>query len=162
MTAAKEEVITTTYGKLIVACLVVVAVIAGGLSYLAYQIGRDASAMRASLEAARSEAAASQGELRAGIAALAAELRNTNAQLTRLAGSGPGADAIIRRVDDKLTKAIYRQQDFERWVITRLGASPVPTTLPEGWYKPQVEIINTIKAGGEPLAGWVASSEFRQ
>lgn len=158
--AAKEDVIPTTYGKLIVASLVVVAVICGGVAYLAYRIGQDASAMRASLDAARSEAAASQGELRAEFAALTAELRNTNAQLASLAVSGP--DTILRKVDDKLTKAIYRQQDFERWVITRLGAAPVPTTLPEGWYKPQVEIINTIKAGGEPLAGWVASSEFRQ
>jgi hypothetical protein len=91
------------------------------------------------------------------LADLTAELKVTNANLAALTGSVTALDGSIKDVDVKLTASIFRQNDFERWVVTRLGqvgVGPANIEVPAEWTESEVEILRAIKGQGDPLAGW--------
>jgi hypothetical protein len=100
-------------------------------------------------------ATAADGELRAQIAGLTAELKVTNAGLINLTTSMAGLDKSMKSVDARLAASVVRQEGFERWVVTRLGPDgTMPTATPLEWRKAEGEIINTLKTGAEPLSAW--------
>lgn len=100
-------------------------------------------------------ATTADGDLRAQLTGLTAELKVTNANLGLLSGSVSGLNDSVKSVDDRLATSVVRQESFERWVITRLGtATPVPASFPEGWQKSEGTIVDAIASEGEPLAGW--------
>lgn len=100
-------------------------------------------------------ATTADGELRSQLAGLTAELKITNASLGTLSSSMSGLDASVKSVDQRLAMSVARQEGFERWVVTRLGAAtPVPASLPEEWQKIEGGIVESIAADGEPLTQW--------
>ncbi|RWO24961.1 MAG: hypothetical protein EOS08_16160 [Mesorhizobium sp.] len=100
-------------------------------------------------------ATAADGDLRAQLAILTAELKVTNAGLTNLAASVGGLDESLKAVDARLAASVLRQEGFERWVVTRLGKNEtMPTATPLEWQKAEGEIIDALKVGDEPLTGW--------
>lgn len=166
---AEKTTITMTWGEMIagIALLIVGAwAVAGATLILTFGAMReDITVIRKAVENVKAEAGAAprpdpaEAELRAEIARLSAEVNTTNARLGDLLLATPGPDAGVQALNSKLSRSIARQQEFERWVITRLGPSPQPTRMPEGWYEPQVDIINGIKADHEPLTDWLKASD---
>lgn len=98
--------------------------------------------------------------LRDTLTALTAELRVTNGQLAGLAASLTALDRSVQNVSSELRQAEDRQQQFERWVVLRLGvADPAsPAGLPLGWEKQQIDILKSLNSGDDPLAIWYKSS----
>ncbi|MCT8970880.1 hypothetical protein [Microbaculum marinisediminis] len=99
----------------------------------------------------------SDAALRTEFSNLTAELRVTNARLSDLTGSVSRLDSSIQDVDQKLSASVLRQQDFERWVVTRLGPigiAPTQLMTPEEWGKQQSEIILKLQKEDDPLTGW--------
>lgn len=166
MATDKRTEPSQTVEKLIAAFVLLVAAALGVLAYTVAELRADVVALRHAAErAAAPETAtepAPEQELRDEIARLAAELQASNRQLAEMLGAIAGFDDGLKRLDAGLAASASRQEGFERWAITRLGPSPQPTALPPGWYSPQVEIINRIKAGDEPLGGWERSAAGAQ
>ncbi|MCT8974010.1 hypothetical protein [Microbaculum marinisediminis] len=99
----------------------------------------------------------SDAALRTEFSNLTAELRVTNSRLSDLTVSVSRLDSSIQDVDHKLSASVLRQQDFERWVVTRLGPigiAPTQLMTPEGWGKQQSEIIMKLQEEDDPLMGW--------
>jgi hypothetical protein len=95
------------------------------------------------------------GELRSQLASLTAELKITNASLGMLSSSMSGLDASVKSVDQRLAASVARQEGFERWVVTRLGAAtPTPASLPVEWQKAESGIVDALSTEHEPLTGW--------
>jgi len=160
MATDKRTEPSQTVEKLTAAFVLLVAVTLGILAWTVAELRADLRAARASQpveNAAAPDALAGEAELREEISRLSAELAATNQQLAGLVASLAAIEGGMKAVETRVGSADGRQQGFERWVITRLGPTPQPTALPAGWYEPQVEIINRIKAGDEPLAGWEKS-----
>jgi hypothetical protein len=106
---------------------------------------------------------ATDSQLRSEIAGLTAELRVTNAGLASLTSSVAGLNESVKTVDDRLATSVSRQENFERWVVTRLGQdAATPAVIPIEWQKFQGEVLDSLKTGSEPLTGWYkAISEQR-
>jgi len=100
-------------------------------------------------------ATSADGELREQIAGLTAELKVTNAGLTGLNASVTGLNGSVKAVDERLAASVARQEQFETWVVTRLGVDDrQPMAVPLDWQKQQGDIFTKIRAGSDPLLGW--------
>jgi septal ring factor EnvC (AmiA/AmiB activator) len=153
--------------------------VAGGVAFaccawavLTFTIGGmrdDVSSIRTALEATQASGAQNSDKdretevgLRNELGELTAQLRETTATLSALADSVSGLNGSIQSVDQKLTESIFRQQDFERWVVTRLGTpGQQPTVLP-AWEAQQIDVIKAVSEGpSEPLGEWYSAIQGR-
>jgi len=118
-----------------------------------HTIREDVAAVRLATDERVTTLVSSDGDLSKSISDLVAQLTVNNSELRSLNES-------ITRIDDRLLASIQRQEEFERYVVTRL---PSPTSLPALWQQNQKEIISTISAlGVDPLASWYKSTATEQ
>lgn len=119
-----DTVITMTFKQLaavvvtfIVAVSAVVHFTFGGLKNDVADIRNAVTAVQNRNADTLQSATAADGQLKAQLADLTAELRVTNAGLSTLASSVSGLDASIKAVDAKLVQSQLRQAAFERLVL---------------------------------------------
>lgn len=102
-------------------------------------------------------ATSADSELRAQLAELTAELRITNAGLSRLDATVAGLNESIQTVDAKLTQSVERQEAFERSMLVRMGqVAPSQTRyeIPMNWKESDDSILQAISTGDNPLVDW--------
>ena len=82
---------------------------------------------------------------------LVAQLEITNERLK-------GLSENLLSVDQRLAGSIHRQQEFERFIVTRLAApTSFPPLFPKEWVKSQEDIVTEILTGTDPLLLWYKS-----
>lgn len=108
-------------------------------------IREDVSALRAKSEEKVTELATSNSDVEKALIDLAAKLEITNARLQDLSST-------IVAVDQRLALSVQRQEDFERFILTRL---PVPASLPLPWSQLQNELVKELSGGTDPLQFWL-------
>ena len=101
-------------------------------------------------------------ELRAQLASLTAELRVTNNGLATLTNSVGKLDERLQSIETRLADSVTRQSNFERWVVTRLGSGPIPSTVPAEWKKVEGDILDTLTSGNDPLSLWYKATIEQQ
>ena len=123
----------------------------GDLVYIRGQVGDAQAENRATVKDVHSV----ETDIRSELSQLTAQLRETTVTLAKLSKSVEGLDGSLRVIDSRMAASVSRQQDFERWVVTRLGAIDVtPTGYPLDWQAADGKIISEIFAGTEPLTQW--------
>ncbi len=109
-----------------------------------------------------------EGELREQLTELIAQLREANTALTGLTGNLSNLDRSIVKLDERLAASVSRQQNFEKWVVAKLGSvDSVPSVsdgmvIQESWQGSQVDIVDKIYDGTDPLAMWFKSLDAGQ
>ena len=97
-----------------------------------------------------------EGSLGSALAELNAQLRVTNERLVGLDRTLGQLDASVREINVALIKSIQRQEDFEQWVMVRLGSESVEPTyaLPESWGKNSPEFFKALTSQPDPRIDW--------
>jgi hypothetical protein len=114
---------------------------------------QDVSELRAGTDAKTTMLVSEDSDLSKSISDLVAQLTINNAQLGSL-------NENIGRIDATLAASVKRQEEFERYVVTRL---PAPTSLPAQWLQNQKEIVTTISGlEVDPLTSWYKSFAIEQ
>ncbi|MDK3072761.1 hypothetical protein QO034_06535 [Sedimentitalea sp. JM2-8] len=181
--------ITALIGGLAIAAWAVLSLVFGGVSDNISDIRTQVSEVRnitrdldekgdGIATALRGELSDLSGEvsgLRSELSVLINELRVTNSALsgldrtvTVLQSTVSGLDTSIVRLDDRLTSSVSRQQDFERYVVARLG--PVDTSqpyllgtpMPYEWGENQEQIIELLYKEVDPLETWYKSLDSKK
>lgn len=157
-----STVITMTMKQLICGgAVTVVAVFASFWAIQTFTVGRmgaDISDIRAALTDTQARNADTQksattadGELRRELSDLTAQLKITNAGLESLTKSVAG-------LDESMKSANARQENFERWVVARLGQDgTIPTSTPLKWREVEGDIVKVLTSEGEPLSEWYSA-----